>query len=201
VLYCGNNMDLSHEILVEVMLNVESSQIYKLALTSKSIANILSENYFWRRRYEHDGLYPSDESVNSIVSRLHSYTIACRIKKRLSILDREQSFPQMFICARKCTIEELRFIFFSRPEMFPDRVPSKLYRLTLGVKYVSTSDANIFNTLGVNKKKEFYFIVDTYKEITGNGFLLRHNLSNTVLKDSCSISEMRKLLYRCYMLN
>lgn len=175
-------MELSYGILVEVMLEVESAQIYQLALTGRYMSTILSDSYFWKRRYEKEGLYPVDEETNNVVSRLHSYTIACKIKKRLCVLDREQSFPQMFICARKYSREELRFIFFFCPELFSTSIDS--YRLTLGV----------------NSNKEFYFAIERCKEITGSGFLLRHNVDNTVIKNVCSVLEMRKLLYRCYTL-
>ncbi|SPN79766.1 F-box domain-containing protein [Brazilian cedratvirus IHUMI] len=164
------------------MLEVDGTQIYQLALTSRCMTNILSDSYFWKRRYQREGLYPVEGETNDVVSRLHSYTIACKIKKRLCILDREQSFPQMFICARKYSTEELRFIFFFRPELLLSNTDS--YRLTLGV----------------NSNKEFYFAIESYREIAGSGFLLRHNLQNTLIKNSCSALEMRKLLYRCYSL-
>nr|WIL04234.1 hypothetical protein Clen_304 [Cedratvirus lena] len=177
-------MQLSYPILVEVMLNVEGSEIYKLAQTCKSMVDVLSDNYFWRLKYEREGLYPLEEEVTCVASKLHSYIIACKIKKRLSFLDREQSFPQMFVCERKYSMEELRFIFFFRKDILFEE-ENFIYRLTLGV----------------NKKKEFYFAIETRKRVSGSGFLLHHNLDSARLEDVCSALDMRKLLYRCYMLN
>nr|WIL02912.1 hypothetical protein Cbor_392 [Cedratvirus borely] len=174
-------MDLSYDIVLEVMLNVDDAQIYKLVQTCKYMANILSENYFWKRRYEQEGLCLSgEEDGDDVVSRLHSYTINGRVKQTLSALQRTQSFfPGVAI---KYTREELCFIFSFRPMMILEE--EAVYRLTLGMN-----------------KKEFYFAIEGRKEIAGKGFLLRHNLSSLIVKDTCSETEMRKLLYRCYMLN
>ena len=165
-------MELPNQLLFEIILNLDREDIYKLAQTCQSIRNVITEDYFWKLRYQREGLYFIDVRGKDLLSRLNSYNKALKVKKRLQV--RAQ------LSIRTCTLEEIRLVFVRKEEILAQLEEDCLYCLSLG-------NSN--------------FAIEVRKQIEGNGFLLRHNLQSKVIRGTYGGVEMEELLWICYMLD